>query len=82
MDKINVGKEFFFSSVWKFCGHYMIKLVHITKCLSTHFIYHCINTWWISEKYEGPVLPNAAASALVHAGRKMDSDRYISSEKN
>nr|XP_022314156.1 serine/threonine-protein kinase RIO1-like [Crassostrea virginica] len=33
------------------------------------------------EKYEGPVLPNAAASALVHAGRKMDSDRTKSRDK-
>lgn len=33
------------------------------------------------EKYEGPVLPNAAASALVHAGRKMDTDRTKSKDK-
>ncbi|XP_056020374.1 serine/threonine-protein kinase RIO1-like [Ostrea edulis] len=33
------------------------------------------------EKYEGPVLPNAAASALVHAGKKMESERVKSKDK-
>ncbi|XP_062589763.1 serine/threonine-protein kinase RIO1-like [Saccostrea cucullata] len=33
------------------------------------------------EKYEGPTLPNAAAAALVHAGKKMDSDRVKSKDK-